>query len=111
MGSRRTPLASIVANFGSLDAVGVNHHVCRVTVAQCAALASGFGATLDAGSTVNRTSWSRFGGWLDQKGPPTMRRSVQVVYHAIAGCLTDTLKVLRPGLTPLVRVTRVAAAH
>lgn len=40
-----------------------------------------------------------------------MRRSVKVVYHAVARRLADALQVLSPGLTPLVRVTRVAAAH
>ena len=96
MGPRRAPLASIVADFGSLDAVGVDYHVCRVTVAQCATLASGFGTLLGTGGAVNRTGWSRFGGWLDQKGPPTMRRSVKVVYHAVARRLADAFQVLRP---------------
>lgn len=110
MGPRRAPIASIVADLGSFDAVGVDHHVCRVAVAQCATLASGFGTTLDAGGTVNRARWSGFGGWLDQKGPPTMRRSLKIVCHAIAGCLADALQVLRPRLTPLMGVTRVAPA-
>ena len=110
MGPRRAPIASIVADLGSFDAVGVDHHVCRVAVAQCATLASGFGTTLDASGTVNRARWSGFGGWLDQKGPPTMRRSLKVVCHAITGCLADALQVLRPRLTPLVGVTCVAPA-
>jgi len=107
MGALRPPIASIVANFGSFDAVGVDDHVCRVAITECATLASGFGTLFDTGGTVNRTGWGRFGGWLDQKGPPTMRRSLKVVCHAIAGCLTDSLKVLRPGLTPLMSVTSV----
>ena len=110
MGPRRAPIASIVADLGSFDAVGVDHHVCRVAVAQCATLASGFGTTLDASGTVNRARWSGFGGWLDQKGPPTMRRSLKVVCHAITGCLADALQVLRPGLTPLVSVTSVRSS-
>ena len=110
LGPRRAPVASIVADLGSLDAVSVDHHVCRVAVAQCATLASGLGAFLDASSAVNRTSWGRFGRWLDQEGPPAVRRSVNVVCHTIAGCLADTLKVLSPGLTPLVGVTRVCCS-
>jgi len=110
LGPRRAPFASIVADLGSLDAVSVDHHVCRVAVAQCATLASGLGAFLDASSAVNRTSWGRFGRWLDQEGPPAVRRSLKVVCHTIAGCLADALKVLRPGLTPLVGVTRVCCS-
>ena len=107
MGPRRAPIASIVADFAGLDAVSVDYHVCRVAIAQGAALASGFGALFDTGGAVNRTGWCRFGGWLDKKGPPTVSRSLKVVCHAIAGCLTDALKVLSPGLTPLMRVTSV----
>jgi len=107
MGPRRAPIASIVADFGSFDAVGIDDHVCRVAIAQCAALASGFGTLFDTGSTVNRARWGRFGGWLDQKGPPTVSRSLKIVCHAIAGCLADALKVLSPGLMPLMSVTSV----
>lgn len=107
MGPRRAPIASIVANFGSFDAVGIDDHVCRVAITQGAALASGFGALFDTGGAVNRTGWGRFGDWLDQKGTPTVSRSLKIVCHAIAGCLTDALKVLRPGLTPLMSVTSV----
>jgi len=110
MGPRRAPIASIVADFGSFDAVGVDHHVCRVTITQGAALASGFGALFDTGGAVNCARWGGFGGWLDQKGPPTVSRSLKVVCHAIAGCLADALKVLRPGLTPLVGISSVAPA-
>jgi len=107
MGAARPPIASIVANFGSFDAVGVDHHVCRVAITQGATLASGFGTLFDTGSTVNRARWGKFGGWLDQKGLPTVSRSLKIVCHAIAGCLTDAFKVLSPGLTPLMRVTSV----
>jgi len=107
MGPRRAPIASIVANFGSFDAVGIDHHVCRVAITQGAALASGFGTLFDTGSTVNRVRWGWFGGWLDQKGPPTVGRGLKVVCHTIAGCLTDALKVLSPGLAPLMSVTSV----
>ena len=107
MGPRRAPIASIVADFGSFDAVSVDYHVCRVAITQGAALASGFGAPFDTGGAVNRTGWGRFGGWLDQKGPPTVSRSLKIVCHAIAGCLTDALKVLSPGLAPLMSVTSV----
>ena len=107
MGPRRAPIASIVADFGSFDAVGVDYHVCRVAITQGAALASGFGAPFDTGSAVYGTRWSGFGGWLDQKGPPTVSRGLKVVCHAIAGCLADALKVLSPGLTPLMSVTSV----
>ena len=110
MGPRRAPIASIVADFAGLDAVGVDDHVCRVAITQGAALASGFGTLFDTGSTVNCARWGWFGGWLDQKGPPTVSRSLKIVCHAIAGCLTDALKVLRPGLTPLVGISRVAPA-
>lgn len=111
MGPRRAPLASIVADFGSLDAMCVDYHVSRCTVTECAALACGFRATFGASSAVNRTSWGRFSGWLDCEGLPTVRRSVQVVYHTIAGCLADALKVLSPGLPPLVRVSRMGLAQ
>ncbi len=110
MGALRPPIASIVADFGSFDAMGVDHHVCRGPVTECAALASGFGAPLDTGGTVCGARWSGFGGWLDQKGPPTVRRSLKVVCHTIARCLADALEVLSPGLTPLVRVTRVRSS-
>jgi len=110
MGPRRAPIASIVANFGSFDAVGVDHHVCRVAITQGAALASGFGALFDAGGAVYGARWGRFGGWLDQKGPPTVSRSLKVVCHAIAGCLADALKVLSPGLAPLMSVTSVRSS-
>jgi len=110
MGPRRAPIASIVANFGSFDAVGIDDHVCRVAIAQCAALASGFGTLFDTGSAVYGARWCKFGGWLDKKGPPTVSRSLKVVCHAIAGCLADALKVLSPVLTPLVGVSRVASA-
>ena len=106
----RPPLTSIVADLSSLDAVGVDHHFGRVTVTQGAALASGLSAPLDAGSAVNRANWGRFCSWLDQKGPPAVRRSLKVVCHTIAGCLADTFKMLRPGLTPLMSVTGVACA-
>lgn len=79
MGALRPPIASIVANFGSFDAVGVDHHVCRVAITQGATLASGFGALFDTGGAVNRARWGRFGGWLDKKGPPTVSRSLKVV--------------------------------
>lgn len=110
MGALRPPIASIVADFGSFDAVGVDYHVCRVAITQCATLASGFGALFSTGSTVNRARWGRFGGWLDQKGLPTVCRSVKVIYHTVARRLADALKVLSPGLTPLVGVTGVAPA-
>ena len=110
MGPRKAPIASIVADFGSFDAVSVDYHVCRVAITQCAALASGFGTPFDAGGAVNRARWGRFGGWLDQKGLPTVRRSVQVIYHTVARRLADALKVLSPGLTPLMSVTGVAPA-
>ena len=110
MGPRKAPIASIVADFAGLDAVSVDHHVCRVAITQGATLASGFGTLFSAGGTVNRARWGRFGGWLDQKGLPTVCRSVKVIYHTVARRLADTLKVLRPGLTPLVGVTGVAPA-
>lgn len=108
MGAERPPIASIVADLGSLDAMGIDHHVGRVAITQCAALASGLGAPLSAGSAVNRANWGRFCSWLDQKGPPTMSRSLEVVCHTIAGCLADALKVLSPGLAPLVGIASVA---
>jgi len=110
MGPRRAPIASIVADFGSFDAVGVDHHVCGGAITKCAALASCFGAPLDTGGTVCCARWGGFGGWLDQKGPPTVSRGLKVVCHAIAGCLADALKVLSPGLAPLMSVTSVAPA-
>jgi len=110
MGPRRAPIASIVADFGSFDAVGIDHHVGRVAITQGAALASGFGALFDTGGAVYGARWCRFGGWLDQKGPPTVSRSLKIVCHAIAGCLADALKVLSPGLTPLVGISSVASA-
>lgn len=110
VGPRRAPIASIVADLSSLDAVGIDHHVGRVAITQGAALASGLGALLNAGSAVNRTNWGRFCSGLDQEGPPAVRRRLEIVCHAIAGCLADALKVLSPVLTPLVSVTGVACA-
>jgi hypothetical protein len=104
------PIASIVGDLGSLDAVGIDHNVGRVAIAQCATLACSLGATFDAGSTVNRARWGRFCGWLDQKGPPTVRRCLNVVCHTIAGCLADTTEMLGPVAAPLMRVTGVAPA-
>jgi hypothetical protein len=109
-GAPKGPVASIVADLGSFDAVGVDHHVCGCAIAQGAALAGGLGALLDAGGAVNRTGWSRCGGWLHQEGAPTVRRSVNVVCHTIAGCLADALQVLSPGLAPLMGVTRVCCS-
>ena len=108
MGPRRAPIASIVADLSSLDAMGVNYHVCRVAITQGATLASGFSALLNASGAVNRANWGRFCSGLDQKGPPAVSRSLKVVCHTIAGCLADTFKMLRPGLTPLMSVTGVA---
>lgn len=110
MGPRKAPIASIVADFAGLDAVSVDYHVCRVAITQGATLASGFGALFSTGGAVNRAGWGRFGGWFDQKGLPTMRRSVKVIYHTVARRLADTFEMLSPGLTPLVSVTGVASA-
>jgi hypothetical protein len=110
MGPRKAPIASIVADFAGLDAVSVDDHVCRVAVTQGATLASGFGTLFDASGAVYGARWGRFGGWLDQKGPPAVSRSLKIVCHTIAGCLADALKVLSPGLTPLMSVTGVAPA-
>ncbi len=110
MGAFRPPIASVVADFGSFDAVGVDHHVCRDTITECAALASGFGAPFNAGSTVCGARWGGFGGWLDQKGLPTVGRSLKIVCHAIAGCLAETFEMLSPGLTPLMGVTSVRSS-
>ena len=110
MGALRPPIASIVADFGSFDAVCVDDHVCRGAITQGATLASGFGTLFDTGGTVCGARWCWFGGWLNQKGPPTVGRSLKIVCHAIAGCLTDALKVLSPGLTPLVSVTSVRSS-
>lgn len=88
--------------------MSVDHHVCGCAITECAALACGLGAHFDASSAVSGTSWRGFGGWFDCKGLPAMRRSVQVVYHTITGCLADTFEMLRPGLPPLVSVTSVA---
>ena len=107
-GPRRAPLASIVADFGSLDAMSVDDDVCGGAITECAALACSLSSHFDASSAVGGTSWRGFGGWLDCKGLPAMRRSVQVVYHTITGCLADTFEMLRPRLPPLVRVTGVA---
>jgi len=110
MGPRRAPIASIVADFGSFDAVGVDDHVCRGAITQGATLASGFGTLFDTGGTVCGARWGGFGGWLDQKGLPTVCRSLKVVCHAIAGCLAETFEMLSPGLTPLVSVTGVRSS-
>jgi hypothetical protein len=90
--------------------MGVDYHVCGCAIAQGAALAGGFGTLLDASGAVNRTGWCGLGGWFDQKGAPAVCRCVNVVCHAIAGCLADALQVLSPGLAPLVGVTRVCCS-
>ena len=104
VGAPEGPVASIVGDLGSLDAVSIDHDVCRRAITKVAALASGLSAFLNTGSAVNGAGGSGFCGWFDQEGRPTVSRCVQVVYHTIAGCLADTFEVLGPLLTPLVSV-------
>lgn len=88
-GPPRGPIRLVVADLGGFNAVGIDHNVGGMAIAESTTLTGCFGALLNASSAVNRTGWGGFGGWLDQEGLPTMRRGVKVVYHTVTRRLAD----------------------
>ena len=110
MGPEGPVIRSRVGDSGFLRAVGIDHHVGAGPIAQGATLAGRLGALFNAGGTVDHAGRIGHASRLDQEGAPPVGRGLQIIGHAIARGLADALKVLSPGLAPLVRVAGVALA-
>ena len=90
--------------------MSIDHHVGAGPIAECALGASGLAALLNAGRAVHQALRIGHVGGLHQESLPTVGRSLEVIGHAIAGCLADALQMLRPGLAPLVGVSGMGLA-